>query len=498
MATDPQQVQGPEPDRQDIQGNLVGFNKDHQVLVFVNFPDGAHGKAFLNEIKPDVATASEVRRFNALYKEVSRRGGAHGTVEATWLNVALSASGLGVLGAPGMDSFPPEFRQTMAAQAPAIGDVESSDPSQWVAPFNTSSPAVHALVILAADSPDDLKSGYERLQAKIASAGVTEVGHQNGDVRPDQNRGNEHFGFKDGISQPGIRGITESSKHGTDTIATGEFLIGYHDSDGNVSGQSPPQPSPGQPGYPGPPTPPPALPDWTRNGSFLAYRRLRQDVGAFNQFVSQKASELTMDPEQLAAKLVGRWKSGAPMEPVPGEPASTDPSLADPAPATPAVLNDAQINNFDYEPGDPEGARVPRAAHIRKVNPRSANPPGKQESNRHRMLRRGIPYGPEFQPAEPPYGQGPIGDDRDRGLLFVCYQASLAKGFLFVQEAWANASNFPKEGDGEDPIISQALQEREFDLPPQNAHLLMARWVFTTGGEFLFSPSLSALTQLAS
>jgi Dyp-type peroxidase family len=358
------------------------------------------------------------------------------------------------------------------------------------------------MVILAADSPGDLDAGYGRLQAKIALTRVTELGHQNGNTRPGEERGHEHFGFKDGISQPGIAGISESSKEGTDTVATGEFIIGYLDHDGHVSGQSlPPAPPPqqGQPGYPGPaPAPAPPLPDWARNGSFVVYRRLRQDVGAFNQFIGQQAQALAMDPELLAAKLVGRWRSGAPMEDVPALPAGVNPAQADPAIATPAVLDDAQINNFDYEPGDADGSRVPRAAHIRKMNPRSATPPGKIESNRHRMLRRGIPYGPEFVPTEGPYPVGPVGVDVDRGLLFVCYQSSLARSFKFVQQTWANARDFPQGGDGEDPIISQALQEREFNLPPQATHLMMARWVFTTGGEFFLSPSIGALKQLSS
>jgi deferrochelatase/peroxidase EfeB len=183
------------------------------------------------------------------------------------------------------------------------------------------------------------------------------------------------------------------------------------------------------------------------------------------------------------------------MEEVPALPAGVNPAAADPSSATPAVLDDAQINNFDYEPGDSDGSRVPRAAHIRKVNPRAARP-GRIESNRHRMLRRGIPYGTEFQPNEGPYPQGPIGVDIDRGLLFLCYQSSLARSFNFVQQSWANARDFPQSGDGEDPIISQALQERDFNLPPQATHLMMARWVFTTAGEFFFSPSIAALKQL--
>jgi Dyp-type peroxidase family len=501
MAVNPQPAPGAHPALKDLQGNLVGFNKDHQRLVFVNFPDAASGKAFLQAITPDIASASEVRAFNALYKEIHRRGGDEGTVEATWLNIALSATGLTAIGAAGTDSFPSEFMQGMSAQAQALGDTDESQPSNWLAPFNTGATPVQGLIIIAADALEDLEAGYTRLQAKIAAAHVTELGHQDGNVRRGPNRGHEHFGFKDGISQPGIAGVTQSSKHGTDTIATGEFIVGYPDEDGNVSGQSPPQgppPQPGEPGYPGPaPAPPPPLPDWTKNGSFLVYRRLRQDVAAFEQFVTQQAPALGIDPELLAAKLVGRWRSGAPMEPVPALPAGVDPASTDPSVATPAVLRDNQINDFDYEPGDADGSRVPRAAHIRKVNPRSSNPPGKQESNRHRILRRGIPYGPEFQPGEQPYGQQPVGDDRDRGLLFLCYQSSLARGFSFVQQSWANARDFPQPGDGEDPIISQALAEREFNLPPQATHLLMARWVFTTGGEFFFTPSISALAQLA-
>lgn len=501
MAVNPQPVPGAHVDLKDVQGNLVGFNKDHQRLVFLNFPNPASARAFLQAIAPDIASASEVRSFNALFKEIHRRGGEEGTVEATWLNIAFTASGLTALGAAGMETFPVEFTQGMAAQAQTLGDTDESQPSNWVPPFNPGATPVHAMVIIAADAPEDLETGYTRLQAKIAAAQVTEVGHQDGNARPGAERGHEHFGFKDGISQPAIAGVTTTSKHGTDTIATGEFLIGYPDQDGNVSGQSPPPgpaPQPGEPGYPGPaPAPPPPLPDWAKNGSFLVYRRLRQDVGAFNEFVTQQAQALGMDPEQLAAKLVGRWRSGAAMEPVPALPNGTDPAAADPSTATPAVLDDNQINRFDYEPGDADGARVPRAAHIRKVNPRSSNPPGKPESNRHRILRRGIPYGPEFQPGEQPYGEEPVTDDRDRGLLFVCYQSSIARGFAFIQQTWANGGDFPQPGDGEDPIISQALAEREFNLPPQTTHLLMARWVFTTGGEFFFAPSIGALAHLA-
>lgn len=223
-----QPASGASPDASDIQGNLVGFNKDHARLVFIHFRDAASGKAFLQALVPDVATASDILLFNQLYKQLHARGAASGTIEATWMNVALSVSGLTAVGAPNLDTMPGEFTNGMAEQAGALGDVDDSDPSKWVPPFNPGAPIVHAMVILAADSPDDLEAGYGRLQATIAATHVTELdGHHDGNTRPGAEAGHEHFGFKDGVSQPGIEGLTTSSKTGTDTIAAGEFLIGY-------------------------------------------------------------------------------------------------------------------------------------------------------------------------------------------------------------------------------------------------------------------------------
>ena len=498
-------AQQPTPERaldpRNVQGDLVGFNKDNQCLVFIGFADQASGRAFLADLGPNISSAWEVRTFNQLYKQVrSRRGGDKGIIEASWTNIAVTFSGLQILGAPQTELLPGEFRDGMAARAGELGDADQSAPANWVAPFNQPQ-QIHAMVILASDQADDLEASYARLKARMDAHGVSELRREDGTVRPELNKGHEHFGFKDGISQPGVRGLTPSSKRGQDVIATGEFLVGHPDQDGHISGQpiavTPPEP--GQPGY-GQPTPPPqpALPDWTTDGAFVVYRRLRQDVGGFNTFVAQKAAELGVAPEQLAAKLMGRWQSGAPMERVPGLPKAIDPAAADPSGAHPAVLDDQHVNNFAYQQQDADGHSVPRAAHIRKANPRDEEPPGKHESDRHRILRRGVPYGPEFQPTETPYGPDPIGDDRDRGLLFLCYQASIARGFAFIQQAWANHPDFPQTGDGHDPIISQSVPERSFNLPgATNPHLTLQRWVTTTAGEYFFSPSIPALKILA-
>lgn len=115
----------------------------------------------------------------------------------------------------------------------------------------------------------------------------------------------------------------------------------------------------------------------------------------------------------------------------------------------------------------------------------------------HRILRRGIPYGADFVPGEQLYpGTGPVPDDQDRGLLFLCYQASIENGFEFIQHSWINNSDFPDPGqaDGQDPIVSQNQDAPMFPLG--NVHLTTSRWVITTGADYFFSPSIPALQTL--
>jgi Dyp-type peroxidase family len=493
-----------------IQGNIAGFNKDHQRFVFLHFSDKATAQAFLAEIADDIATCDEVLEFNALFKKVySRRHqfdepqpGAppidvdRNTVEGCWINLGLTFSGLQLLEAPGLDGLPEEFKQKMRERAERLGDKDLSDPQHWVTPF-TEGNEIHAVVIIAADEDEDLQAEYSHLQQHCSAHQVQELDTpQDGNTRPGAAAGHEHFGFKDGISQPGIIGLASDPKPGQDMLPAGEFILGY------PGGDEPPAPPPAPPGAydPQPPQPPPQPPDWTKNGSFLVFRRLRQNVQAFNDFLAQAASANSMTEDLLGAKFVGRYKSGAALEHTADEGPDVDPNAGDPSTNDPTLLSAEKINNFDYDQ-DPDGQFVPRAAHIRKTNPRSGNPRGKEDSNRHRILRRGIPYGPEFQLGEPPYpGTEPPPDTQDRGLLFVCYQASIASGFEFIQTQWANQNDFPQQGDGRDPIISQDVADPEFSLPrtgTEPLHLTLQRWVTTTGGEYFFSPSIGAIKTLA-
>jgi Dyp-type peroxidase family len=484
------------PDPDNVQGNVAGFNKDHQRLVFLRFADQASGRALLADIVDDIATCAEVLAFNGLFKRVyeRRREGERNTVEASWLNVGLTFKGLEVLGAEGLTDLPEAFRAGMRGRAEAIGDVGLSAPAEWVEPFRDED--IHAVVILAADDPDDLADEYTYVSGLISSHGLITLGEPvDGAARPDPERGHEHFGFKDGISQPGIGGLTTTSHKGTDQIPAGEFICGYP----GEAEEPTPQPNPN--GYGPPPAPPlpPGLPAWTKDGSFLVFRRLQQNVKGFRETVAEGAGA-GLSSDLVGAKMVGRWPSGAPLERVPGEPKKADLEAADPSIADTKVLNDQHINDFDYDK-DPDGLGVPRAAHIRKVNPRSQTPPGKAESDRHRILRRGITYGSEFVESESPYPEtGAVPAEQDRGLLFLCYQASIERGFEFIQSQWADQADFPQNGDGEDPIIAQRDEPRPFALPRKEGeplHLSFKQWVRTTGGEYFFSPSIAALKTLA-
>jgi Dyp-type peroxidase family len=305
-------------------------------------------------------------------------------------------------------------------------------------------------------------------------------------TRPDA-PGHEHFGFRDGISQPGIRGLTASSYPNSsdedgshqDVVAGYEFVVGY-----------PRQGSPTSDPADDPLSP---QPEWTLNGSYLVFRRLRQDVKGFRDFLAIEAAKQKMSVDLFGAKLVGRYRSGAPLE-------AAGNAAEDPGTTNPEVLHKARINTFGYST-DPQGTQVPRAAHIRKAYPRDQRVSGKELGERPRILRRGIPFGQSFRYGNPP--DSPFGADpqfpNDRGLCFVCYQRSIREQFELIQCTWVNQESVPEPGDGVDPVASQSSPERSLRLPggAVDPVSLPKQWVTTTGGEYFFSPSIRALKQLS-
>ncbi|GAB3966420.1 Dyp-type peroxidase [Actinoallomurus acanthiterrae] len=374
-----------------------------------------------------------------------------------WVSVALTFCGLKALGVPphALETFAWEFRQGMAARAAALGDVGDSSPEHWEAPLGR--PDVH--VVLTALAPDST-----RLQAAIDRArpayqrlpGVSAIWRQDCHALPTET---EPFGYRDGISHPAVEGSGITGSNPLETpLKAGEFVLGYPDELGGVQ------------------TPQPEI--LGRNGTYAAFRKLHQRVAAFRRYLKDNATG-PEDEELLAAKIMGRWRSGAPLALCPTR---DDSHLgADPH----------RNNAFLYERHDPAGFITPCGCHIRRGNPRDAAVAG--EPRLHRMIRRGTAYGP-------PLPDGMLEDDgTDRGLMFAFIGAHLGRQFEFVQSEWMNDGVFFGAGNARDPLIGSGDGPDEFTIPrrPLRRRLrALPRFVVTRGGEYCFIPGLNALSWL--
>jgi Dyp-type peroxidase family len=375
-----------------------------------------------------------------------------------WVSVALTYHGLEALGVPqgSLDSFAWEFRQGMAARAKALGDVGESSPEHWESPLGTRD--VH--VVLTALSPDQAQ-----LDAALGRAhkALRELGGIEAIWRQDchaLSTGKEPFGFRDGISHPAIEGSgIPGSNPREEPLKAGEFVLGYPDETGSL----PPMPQPDVLG---------------RNGAYVVFRKLHQRVAAFRQYLKDNSSS-PEDEECLAAKMMGRWRSGAPLALCPHHEDST--LGADPR----------RNNDFLYS-DDPTGYKTPPASHIRRANPRDASVAGVVRL--HRMIRRGTAYGPELP-------EDVLKDDgADRGLMFAFVGAHIGRQFEFVQSEWINGGEFLGLGDAKDPLAGAHSGTGVFSFPkrpiPRRLRGL-PRFVIARGGEYCFLPGLRALRWLA-
>jgi Dyp-type peroxidase family len=376
----------------------------------------------------------------------------------TWVSVGLSHKGLEALGVPreSLESFSWEFRQGMAARARELGDVGDSAPANWEQPLGSSD--LH--VVLVAVSPDEqrLEAALDRARKAYRNmSGIEAIWRQNCHALPTET---EPFGFKDGISHPAIEG---SGIPGTNPqekpLKAGEFVLGYPDELGGIQK-----------------TVPESL---GRNGTYVVFRKLHQRVAAFRQYLRANSNGLA-DEELLAAKMMGRWRSGAPLALCPFH---DDPELG----------GDPRRNNsFLFEQDDPAGLKTPGGSHIRRCNPRDASVAG--VARIHRMIRRGTAYGPLLP-------EGVLQDNgADRGLIFAFVGAHLGRQFEFVQSQWVNDGVFFGAGDDKDPVIGSNGNGGNFTLPRKPVRKRfqgIPQFVVTRGGEYCFMPGLSALRWLA-
>ncbi len=378
-----------------------------------------------------------------------------------WFSVALTFQGLKALGVPAesLESFPHEFQQGMAARAAVIGDTGENSPDHWEKPLG--GPEVH--VLFAALAPD-----RARLDAVLETArrayealdGVAVIWRQDCYAVPSER---EAFGFRDGISHPAVEG---SGVPGTNPkeppLKAGEFILGYADEIGF--------------------TPPPPKPEVLgRNGTYAVVRKLRQRVSEFRRFLKAHASS-PEEEERLAAKMMGRWRSGAPLALSPDR---DDPELA---------ADRKRNNDFLFYDDDKVGFKTPPGSHIRRMNPRDALKDSGTSVRIRRMIRRGTSYGPEL-PA------GVLDDDgADHGLMFVFLGTDLKRQFEFVQATWLNDGEFIGAGIQTDPITGAKVGAGELTIPhrPVRRRLPgLPQFVTTRGGDYFFMPGIKALRWLA-
>ena len=412
---------------------------------FLSFRDPAQGRAWLAGIVDRVGTGEAVRSAVE--------------VDSRWVTVAFTWNGLRALGVDeaSLATFPEEFRQGMVARAAILGDTGANHPDHWVG--GLASPDLHAIVILfARDVPERDRCVREHQQYAARFPGVEALSTLDLEATPPYDYAHDHFGYRDRMSQPEFEGSGVTPTPGSGSpLKPGEFFLGYPDEDG-----------------PGPPLPRPEV--LSRNGSFLAYRRMEEHVGAFRDFLRQNGA--TLDEQELvAAKLMGRWRSGAPL-------------VLAPLKDDPALAADPQRNNdFDYGKMDPHGYAVPLGSHCRRMNPRDTA----HNMNRRRMIRRGGTYGP-------PLPEGSPEDGVERGIAAFVGCASLVRQFEFAQNVWANDPRFHELENERDPIIGGHDGSYDMTIPKRPIKKkIKGLPAFTTvkGGAYFFLPGIRALRCLA-
>ena len=377
-----------------------------------------------------------------------------------WLGIAFTYEGLKALGVPqaSLQSFPQEFREGMAARAAFLNDVGDNAPANWEYPFGTAD--MHVALAIYANDDKSLETVLER--ARLSHHDLPQISVIYRMKFNELPEGRNPFGFKDGLHNPYVEGSGSVVHPGfAPPVKAGEFVMGYPDELGEIAAGPEPE-------------------VLRRNGTFLAFRKFHTRVAEFRKYLREQASS-PEEEELIAAKMVGRWRSGAPL-------------VLAPEHDDPALGADAGRNNmFGYE-GDLQGLKCPFSSHIRRVNPRDALKNDVVATNLHYFLRRGTNYGP-------PLPEGALEDDgAERGGVFLLIGAHLKRQFEFVQSQWIADGNFISHGAEQDPIIGNADGEGVYTIPkrPIRRRLQgLPQFVVVRGGEYCFMPGLRALRWLA-
>lgn len=515
----------------DVQGNILtaygkfGFPYGRFALVNVSNPKS--GRAFVERLRHRITTAvrwpSHGMEFAIGRRQVPR--------PKVTINLAFTYRGLKALDVPTrtLRGMPDEYMDGMAARCEILGDntkensLKNWDPV-WDAPNYGQS--VHILVMLNAQMAKDGTPVPELAEtcAEIAAIcdelkGVSLLsGHRGPDpvwqhleaVRDAEGLPcpKEHFGYTDGISDPVFQGqyaqgeeqarsVGFGATDGAGTwrpLAAGEFLLGWPDEAQEIPGSAMPL-------------------DFSRNGTFFAYRKLHQDIDGFKAWVEWTAQQLQKvwqlpsleeARETLLAKMAGRWTDGVPLTVAPTYADHEDFNTRCPPPDSNRVRDNSErakaLVDVLYR-DDPDGTRCPFGAHIRRANTRDMLDPrgdapvksrmGSALNNRRRVLRRGLPYGKDGA------------EDGEHGVIMLVVCSSLQRQFEFVQQQWINYGLDASSGNDTCPLIGNHGEDAKFTIPadphagnPPFIAPKLKQWVQTRGGDYFFVPSMTALRMI--
>jgi Dyp-type peroxidase family len=446
----------------DIQGFVLrGYTFPVARFLFLEISEHAAGRKLIESLVDEVTTGERWDK----------------KPDST-LNIAFTYQGLVRLKLPdaALMSFPVEFFQGMKARREILCDVERNAPEHWDPIWREG--RVHIWLGVYAQSPAILEDRCRNLQQRItATGGAAIVGTQDAAalVIDGKVTSKEHFGYTDGFGNPDYQGVERNSQPGQGKLMpdgswapleTGELLLGYPDEGGEL-----------------PVAPVPHV--LAINGTFMVYRKLHQNVATFRRYLKEKSQLYSGGEEKLAAKFVGRWRDGTPLELSPDRP-------------DPAIVKDNQRNvNFTFGK-DLAGTRCPIGAHVRRTNPRDAFGFNGNLVNRRRITRRGLPYG-TFTPWDQPGA-----DDGEHGVVFMVLNASIFRQFEFVQQQWVEYGNDARQGNDKDLLLGNhggrgkvMIQGTE---DPNNPPFLcggLPNFVELRGGDYFFMPGITALRLIA-
>lgn len=453
----------------DIQGNIVrGYSIHHVRYLCLEISNQRAAQQFLaDSVSGDNPDVPSIQRETQWAETPS-----------SCFNIAFTYEGLKALGVSNthLASFPSEFVEGMAARALKIGDFGESAPETWPSPFD-SLERIHIIASIYSDDADEL----DRIEAQVGKA-FEVLGSRDG---RDLAKSKVIFGYVDSISQPKFGGIHDRSQDGNNELLDplGTILLGYPT---RLEGIRFSVPTPEALGF---------------NGSFNAFRVLAQDAAGFEDFLTEAAEFLLKHPEVedvlpvggakqvgpnltkkealreiVAAQIVGRWRNGVPYE--------TSPDTMDPDPKV-------SLTNFDYS----YTSRCPVGAHMRRCNPRGGPIVQRVANYTRRLVRRGMSYGPDFDPGNP--------DNRERGLLGNFLGANLGAQFEAIMYDWLNLGlQHPDLTGSNDPLLGANSSETSwFDLTTRSGGSIrlrgLPRFVQCRGGVYTFLPSLKAITYLS-